>query len=127
MLDLSPPIWRRIEVPYDFNLHQMHLTIQAATRWKNYHLYGFRVGRINYSLPNREWPDDDLNSKKTNIKDLLLLSSKPRVIYEYDYGGGWEHEVIVQGLFRTKEWVKYPRRISGRRACPPEDCGGSYG
>lgn len=125
--NFSPSIWRRIEVPYNFTLHQLHLTIQAAMGWDNYHLYAFRIGRTTYSIPNDEYPYEDIDSRKTGIKDLMFIGQKPKMIYEYDFGDGWEHDVTIQKILNSEQGVEYPRCVAGKMACPPEDCGGVYG
>ena len=47
--------------------------------------------------------------------------------YEYDFGDGWEHEILLEGILLREPKTKYPRCIDGERACPPEDCGGPWG
>jgi hypothetical protein len=42
---VEPTVMRRIEVPVDIRLDDLHLAIQMAMPWENYHLYEFRVGR----------------------------------------------------------------------------------
>ncbi len=48
-------------------------------------------------------------------------------IYDYDYGDGWSHYVLLEGILLKEHGVKYPKCIGGERACPPEDCGGVDG
>ena len=125
--NFNPPIWRRIEVPYNFTLHELHLVIQAAMGWENYHLYTFRVGRTSYSIPNDEWPNEDIDSRKTKIKNLIFIGPKSKMIYEYDFGDSWEHDVTIEKIIPAEIGVNYPRCVSGKLACPPEDSGGTYG
>ncbi len=47
--------------------------------------------------------------------------------YEYDFGDGWSHEVLLEGILLREKGVKYPLCITGERAAPPEDCGGVPG
>ena len=47
--------------------------------------------------------------------------------YEYDFGDGWSHKVILVGILLKEPGFKYPRCVDGQRACPPEDCGGVRG
>ena len=49
------------------------------------------------------------------------------MIYEYDFGDGWEHEVVLEKVLARDSTAKYPRCLGGARACPPEDCGGPGG
>ena len=41
----KPPIWRRLELPGNLTLPQVHDMIQAAMGWTNSHLHRFRTGR----------------------------------------------------------------------------------
>ncbi len=45
------------------------------------------------------------------------------VPYEYDFGDGWNHEILLEGILLEEKGAKYPRCTGGERACPPEDCG----
>jgi hypothetical protein len=47
--------------------------------------------------------------------------------YMYDFGDGWEHRVVVEKLLPASDDRLVPSCIGGRRACPPEDCGGPWG
>ena len=88
---IRPTIWRRVEVPYDFTLHELHLVIQAAMGWENYHLYNFTIGRTRFSVPSDEWPSEDENSEKTYINKLVFMDKSATMIYEYDFGDDWIH------------------------------------
>lgn len=52
---------------------------------------------------------------------------KSKLIYEYDFGDGWEHTIEVQKIFEPEPGVEYPICLGGKKACPPEDCGGTWG
>ena len=45
---IEPEVWRRLVVPLKWNLEQLHLGIQAAFNWWNYHLHEFRIGGLRY-------------------------------------------------------------------------------
>jgi len=41
--DIAPPIWRRIDVPGDYSFWDLHVAIQDAMGWFDYHLHAFRL------------------------------------------------------------------------------------
>ncbi|MBI3554008.1 MAG: plasmid pRiA4b ORF-3 family protein [Elusimicrobia bacterium] len=47
--------------------------------------------------------------------------------YEYDFGDGWTHTILVEKTLPPDDPKKYPLCLEGARACPPEDCGGVPG
>jgi hypothetical protein len=63
-----------------------------------------------------------------NLATLLAQDgSRFRFEYEYDFGDGWEHEVLFEGCMHAEKGVRYPLCLEGERACPPEDVGGTDG
>jgi len=125
---IRPPIWRRIEVPADITLDELHLILQAVMGWTNSHLHQFKVGKTYYGAPSID-EFSDLNLKDESKAHLHKILSKPRqkLIYEYDFGDGWEHEILLEKIHPRDSTVGYPRCLGGARACPPEDCGGVHG
>ena len=47
--------------------------------------------------------------------------------YSYDFGDGWVHEIQLEKILPREKDTSYPLCIDGKRACPPEDCGGVWG
>jgi hypothetical protein len=47
--------------------------------------------------------------------------------YTYDFGDNWEHTIQIEKVVDAEPGIRYPRCIDGKRACPPEDCGGAWG
>ena len=45
----------------------------------------------------------------------------------YDFGDSWDHVIELEKKVTAESAVTYPRCIAGKRACPPEDCGGPWG
>ena len=54
------------------------------------------------------------------------FEEKNKFHYEYDFGDGWEHDVVVEKVLSVEPKQDYPICIGGKRACPPEDCGGPW-
>ena len=118
-----PPIWRRIVVDPSLTLAALHEVIQLAMGWEGYHLHSFEHGRSSYGPGDFDLADYD--ETKVRLGDLgLRVGAKLR--YTYDFGDSWEHELRVEAI-EEAEGPQRPRCVAGRRAGPPEDCGGIWG
>ena len=42
-------------------------------------------------------------------------------------GDNWDHTIQLEKVLPAEAGVRYPRCVAGKRACPPEDCGGPWG
>ena len=131
LLDWKPLIWRRIEVN-DCTFDKLHEHIQAAMGWTNSHLHQFKIG--DQCVGDPELLDDGfmdfecINSRRTKLSQLLPADARRfRFIYEYDFGDGWEHEVLLERVTPLELGERYPVCLGGERSCPPEDVGGVWG
>ncbi len=132
--DIKPTIWRRIHVPIDYNFWDLHVAIQDAMGWLDCHLHNFEINdkirksNVRIGIPDFELIDEEFEIYPgweigvTEFFTELGVSAK----YVYDYGDDWFHTVELEGYLK-KERKKYPICIDGKRACPPEDCGGEPG
>jgi len=129
LLGSKPPIWRRVQVTETTTLHQLHWIIQLTMGWTNSHLHQFEIGGVRYS--QRDFGLEEVkDERRITLKVVIpgvVLGGKYRFIYEYDFGDGWEHEVTVEKRLAPEQEAHYPRCVAGKRACPPEDCGGVWG
>ncbi len=123
--DISPPIWRRVQVASNTPLGKLHEVIQRAMGWTNSHLHAFRIGNDMYGPPDPDGEGQDIDYRKIKLEDIA--AEKERFSYEYDFGDGWEHEIVVEKLGSPEPGVKYPICLAGKRSRPPEDCGGPFG
>ncbi len=125
----KPPIWRRIQVPDNITLDRLHMILQHVMGWINSHLYKFEIAGKEYSIPD---PDDDfyelhfIDSRRTRL-NKVISREKARFRYEYDFGDSWEHDILVEKILPAESSTLYPVCLAGKRACPPEDCGGIWG
>lgn len=122
----KPPIWRRLQVPSDIGLTKLHRVIQTAMGWEDYHLHQFIVGNQSYGVPDPDFMDD-IKSERTVKLNKVLTQPKAKIIYEYDFGDSWQHEILLETILEPEPEAVYPRCLTGKRACPPEDCGGVWG
>ncbi len=127
--DTKPPIWRRVLVPSDYNLNQVHAVIQVAMGWSNSHLHQFEVGGEYYSAPEfelDEMGDEVLDEYRYRLRSVVP-HERMRANYLYDFGDSWDHAVVVEKVLPAEADLKYPRCLAARRACPPDDVGGTWG
>ena len=131
LLGTEPPVWRRIQVK-DCTLDKLHEHIQTSMGWTNSHLHQFKIQGHRYGDP--ELLDDGfedfecVDATKTILSQILPKAGKRFAFkYEYDFGDGWEHELLFEGSPAVDPKVKYPLCLECGRACPPEDCGGVWG
>ncbi|GFG93728.1 plasmid pRiA4b ORF-3 family protein [Mycobacterium bourgelatii] len=57
--------------------------------------------------------------------DQVVSDKGERLFYDYDFGDGWEHVLVVEDVLDDPPSA--PVCLTGRMACPPEDCGGLGG
>lgn len=127
LLDTKPPIWRRVLIDGAGTLDHLHEVIQAAFGWWGYHLHDFEVGRTRYAVPD---PDDDWGAptkdeRRTRLDAIAKAGSK--LTYTYDFGDNWRHSIVVEKVLAADATTSVPALVDGRRAAPPEDCGGTWG
>ena len=124
--DSTPPIWRRIQVTSDIRLSTLHLLLQVVMGWEDAHLHQFMAHGIYYDTPHPDFGFEVQNEQQVSLQQVVSRA-KDKLIYEYDFGDSWEHELLVEKILPLEEGKRYPVCLTGKRACPPEDCGGIWG
>jgi hypothetical protein len=133
--DITPIIWRRIQVPGSYTFWDFHVAIQDVMGWFDCHLHLFRVENPETdSVEEIGIPDEDsyegepdlIPGWEVHIADYFKRPGDS-ASYEYDFGDGWEHAVVLEDIVEKQKGRKYPVCVAGARACPPEDCGGVPG
>jgi hypothetical protein len=59
--------------------------------------------------------------------EQVAPQAKDKIRYTYDFGDDWVHEIVVEKVLDRDPAPAYPCCTGGRRAAPPEDCGGIWG
>jgi len=156
----KPTIWRKLAVPSDITLGELHEVIQIAMGWTDSHLHQFVLqdkglkpspqeiarrirqddfdgafmdrmgGRRVFVTTVTPWGEPgEMEGEDEDAVTLVEVcpKAKSKLIYEYDFGDGWEHTIEVQKILEPESGVEYPVCLGGKKACPPEDCGGIWG
>lgn len=127
LLEIKPLIWRRLLVPAEVKLPKLHQCLQLAMGWTNSHLHQFKVGDTHYGVPDPEWPELKMRDERQVRLCELIGEAQREIVYEYDFGDGWEHRIVLEQTEPASKFMSYPLCTAGERACPPEDVGGVPG
>lgn len=123
--DIRPPVWRRIQVRSDTNLQRLHRIIQKVMGRHESHLHEFDIFR---GALRRFRGHGRRSAGRAAVRPVnLVTAEKERFHYVYDFGDSREHEILVEKILPAEEGTRYSVCLTGKRACPPEDCGGPPG
>ena len=125
-----PEVWRVIQVPSDMTLQDLSKTLEWFMGWEHgYHLHLFDVSRTKdvYAQMGYEWSSGEYKDESEYQIKEILYRSRMKLIWEYDLGDSWIHDIVVQSIGHAEPEVRIPRCIDGANACPPEDSGGITG
>ncbi|MDY6890700.1 MAG: plasmid pRiA4b ORF-3 family protein [Pseudomonadota bacterium] len=127
---VQPTVWRRLLLPATIKLDQLHPILQAAMGWQDSHYHCFIAAEQQYFCENQliQQGFDEWQEESTTCLQEVLTAARPELIYEYDFGDGWRHRILLE---KTLPLIGAepgePQCLSGEHACPPESCGGPPG
>lgn len=123
--DAKPPVWRRLEIPSFTPLDQVHEVLQVAFDWTGYHLHSFETVCGEYGdLLQDDWSESEAGDESTVALAQVAVPEKAKVVYVYDFGDDWRHDIVVEKIQPAAPGVAYPRCTGGRGGTPVEDSGG---
>jgi hypothetical protein len=120
----KPPIWRRLVMPASSTLADLHRAIQAAMGWRGGHLHHFDLDGEYFG--DRSQLSDVADERRKTL-NAMVNAGWSRFSYTYDFGDDWEHIVTIEKVAFVDTPPAGPICIAGKRACPPEECGGIWG
>jgi len=101
--------------------------------WGIFHLYEFKIGNYRIGIINDDFDEPEyvnssvIDAQEITLEEVLSKGEVKSFTYEYDFGDGWIHSIVVEKTMPLEPDTYYPVCIKGKLACPPEDCGGLYG
>lgn len=124
--DVKPAVWRRLTIPSTYRMDEVAEVLLAAMGWTNSHLHAFHIGEFRYEMVGQFSEGYELDERGFYLRDVFDDVGK-RMRFEYDFGDGWEHDVLLEAVRIKTKAESEPLCLGGKRACPPEDCGGPPG
>ena len=124
-----PAIWRRVLVEPATSFADLHRIIQVSMGWLGCHLHLFQL-KNNVLIGD---PEEDMDGMMGFINEAhvpleaAIEQQGPKFKYEYDFGDGWEHEVVLEKVLQQDSGQLLPRCVKAVGQCPPEDVGGLPG
>jgi hypothetical protein len=120
---ISPLIWRRLLVRSDSTIADLHYTLQLAMGWTDTHLHYFHIHGKDYGVGH--------SGGMTSADDphgvclaAFQFRVRERFRYEDDFHDTWQHDLRVEQILPLESRRTSPVCTGGKRAAPPEDCGG---
>jgi hypothetical protein len=123
---ISPLIWRRLLVRAETSVAELHHILQLALGWTNSHLHRFMIHGKEYGIAYEGGVSFVEDPRRIRLADFRFRL-RERFLYEYDFDDNWQHDLRVEQIVEAKARRIYPVCTGGKRAAPPEACGGAEG
>jgi hypothetical protein len=68
----------------------------AAMGWNNSRLHVFSIGEKRIGMCIDDYPEGEIDEKSVTV--LQALREERRILFEYDFGDSWEHDVVIEDL-----------------------------
>jgi len=120
---VSPLIWRRLLVPGDASVADVHAVLQIVFGWDGEHLHRFVIHGVEYGIGYAGGVGFRDDPHRIHLADLGLRPTE-RFVYHYDFTAGWRLDLRLEQILAAEAGRVYPRCTGGRRAGPPAGCGG---
>lgn len=124
---VQPEIWRRLLLPSDLSLYQLHCILQVTMGWEDIGEHYFEDAAGN-CYGDASAALEELDEIQYKLSDVLH-TKQPSLEYGYDEEDGWQH--LIQ-LEKTLPYFSDDDQpvilcLAGERACPPESSRGVEG
>jgi len=122
---ISPLIWRRLLVPAETTIAELHTILQTAFGWGGEHLHRFVIHGTEYGISYAGGPGFRDDPHLVRLGGLGLRQGE-RFVYEYHFFAGWVVDLRVEQILPGRPGRGHPRCTAGHRAGPPEDWAGPW-
>jgi hypothetical protein len=123
IIGVQPIVWRRLLLHPENTLADLHHAIQITCNWSDDFLHQFNIHGKTIGVPRIHGPYYSHSAGKVTLADLRLRENE-RFVYEYNFFDHWQLEIRLEKKCDLDTKRHYPFCIAGKRAAPPESCGG---
>lgn len=122
---VSPMVWRRLLVRSDSTIADLHHTLQTVMEWHDVYLHHFLIRGKRYGIVRigtwgfMDWAD------RVRLEQFNWRVNE-KFLYEYNYYDEWQLVIRLEARLPLDSNKLYPRCSGGKRAAPPEECGGAW-
>jgi hypothetical protein len=121
---VSPLIWRRLLVPAESSIAELHTILQTAFGWTDEYLHRFVIHGVEYGANHFAGPSRD-DARQIRLGELGLRITE-RFTYHYNFTADWRLDLRLEQRLPATAGRVYPRCTGGRRAGPPQDWAGPW-
>ena len=122
---ISPLIWRRLLIRSDMSLATLHAALQIVFAWSDEHLHAFRIHGKEYGCGHLGAPSFEDDPRQVRLGQLRLHRGE-HFTYVYNFIDHWVCDLRLEAVRPLDSGGHYPVCLGGKRAAPPEDCGGAW-
>src|SRR5258708_13194693 len=97
LLQINPPIWRRLHVRSDSSIATLHELLQIAFDWSDFHLHRFVIRGEEYGVSRMGCTTFTTDARKVLLSQFGFPINE-RFLYEYDFGVLCQHPILFQGI-----------------------------
>ncbi|MGB5191809.1 MAG: plasmid pRiA4b ORF-3 family protein [Polyangiales bacterium] len=118
-----PEIWRRVLVPEECTLSDLHYVISFSFGWFDDSTHEFTQGSRAFGPKSSQAPDEREDETKVFLLDLFRRPGHD-IRYVYERHDRWQVEVVLDGMQAPVPRGNYPCCIEGNNDGPPDGVGG---
>jgi hypothetical protein len=122
--DVSPKIWRRVELTGGNSLADLQRVIQICLGWSDEYQHRFCI-RNHYLGASRPGGLLFFGDPKAMTLSQFAFRLDERFTYEYNFFDAWLLNIRFEGEHALDPKRHYPRCVAGARRAPLEDSGGA--
>jgi hypothetical protein len=122
---ISPLIWRRLLIRSDMSLAMLHAALQIVFAWSDVYLHRFHIHGREYGSARLGGLSIDIDARHVPLVALSLHRGEC-FSYLYNFIDHWACDLRLEAIVPLEPRRVYPVCTGGKRASPPEECGGAW-